>query len=110
MPNLSTIYRKLFMIWYRLNPFRAYRMRKHKKEKALDQKMLIEDIKRGKSLLEMIDNNMVKRGLSRKQRKQFWKEFVSSQNVRGHVYSTIEKAFEGESRYRKKWEYVDFVE
>lgn len=95
MPNLSTIL-------YKLNPFRAYRLRKNKKEKSASQKMLIEDIKRGKSLLEMIDNDMIRRKLTRKQRKQFWKEFVNTQNVRGHVYSTIEKAFEGESRYKNK--------
>jgi len=87
---------------YELNPFRFYRLRKNKKEKTASQKMLIEDIKRGKSLLEMIDNNMIKRNLTRKQRKQFWKEFVNSQNVRGHVYSTIEKAFEEDTRYKNK--------
>jgi len=75
---------------------------KHKRKKAADQKKLHEDIKRGKSLLEMIDSNMIQRNLSRKQRKQFWHEFVHSQNVRGHVYSTIEKAFEGETKYKKK--------
>jgi len=78
-------------------------IRNWKRKKQLKKKqVLIEDIKRGKALLEMIDNHLIGTGQTRKQRKQFWQEFYKSSTVRGRVYDIIEKAFEDKQEKQKK--------
>ncbi len=79
-----------------------FKNKKKTKEEDKRKEILVEDIKRGKALLEMIDNHLLRSKQTRKQRKQFWKEFVSCQNVRSSMYSIIEKSLEGETKYKSK--------
>lgn len=71
-----------------------FRTRKSRRQHA----KLIEDINRGKALLEMIDNHLQKNYYTRKQRKKFWEEFYKSNQMRKHIYEVIRKAFEEDKK------------
>ena len=72
-------------------------LRTLRNKKRLKQKrQILKDIKKGKAVLELIDNYLMQIHQTRKQRQAFWKEFFKSSVVRGRLYDIIEKALGGE--------------
>lgn len=81
--ELLRLYKELFLL---LDPD----FKKQKQQYKNYQQIKV-DLQRALKLLQYIDKNMVKMGKNRKERKQFWRDFYKSAQVRVDVLKELEK-------------------